>query len=724
MKKNAHKWNFIRAGGSNQADIRSGKDIENIGSLDAKLWSALSCPTSGLTLDNKTLSLIDTDGDGRIRRNEIVAACQWACARLKNADSLLAASESLPLAEIDDSDDEGKILIASAKEVLQNLGKSGATSISVADFADESAIFANSPFNADGIITELSCPDAETKAAFAEILACSTPKKDRSGLDGIDAADIAAFFDNAQAFIAWSDVPATNSSVKPFGEATAAAAATVAAVAEQIDEWFARARIMAYDTSVEATLQTQNVEKLAKASDPLDFDSLKKLPIVKLNTTATIDFSASVNPAYAAECAAFCNFLQDNYKTSVLTESVWGEIKARLSAFDEWIAAKPACANADVEHLRQIATADMRAKLSALIDADNARAKSVENIAAVERLVRYHRDLFVLLKNFVCFADFYAKDSSAIFQYGKLFIDRRVCELCVKVENPAAHAKMASLGYGYLAYLHCRRKGEADIDIVALVSAGDSDNLIVGRNGIFYDYLGRDWDATITNIVSNPIGISQAFFSPYKRLIAWASDFVSKQASQADKAVVADLTAPKADAKDKKIDIGTVAALGVAVGGITTAFGMVLDALFGLGYWLPLGLVGIVLAISLPSMFIAWFKLGMRNLAPILDGNGWAVNGKSVINISFGSHLTKVARLPRGSRVRADIFRERHTFRNALLCVVAAACVAAGALYYFGYFDSEKTECSAEAKPAEQSATAALAQSKPASAAQSAPAAK
>ena len=205
---------------------------------------------------------------------------------------------------------------------------------------------------------------------------------------------------------------------------------------------------MAYDTSVEATLQTQNVEKLAKASDPLDFDSLKKLPIVKLNTTATIDFSASVNPAYAAECAAFCNFLQDNYKTSVLTESVWGEIKARLSAFDEWIAAKPACANADVEHLRQIATADMRAKLSALIDADNARAKSVENIAAVERLVRYHRDLFVLLKNFVCFADFYAKDSSAIFQYGKLFIDRRVCELCVKVENPAAHAKMASLGYG------------------------------------------------------------------------------------------------------------------------------------------------------------------------------------------------------------------------------------------------------------------------------------
>ena len=42
---------------------------------------------------------------------------------------------------------------------------------------------------------------------------------------------------------------------------------------------------------------------------------------------------------------------------------------------------------------------------------------------------------------------------------------------------------------------------------------------MVGRNGIFFDRLGHDWDATITKIIENPISIRQAFFAPYKRAI-------------------------------------------------------------------------------------------------------------------------------------------------------------------------------------------------------------
>ena len=33
-----------------------------------------------------------------------------------------------------------------------------------------------------------------------------------------------------------------------------------------------------------------------------------------------------------------------------------------------------------------------------------------------------------------------------------------------------------------------------------------------------------------------------------------------------------------------------------------------------------------MLAISGPSMLIAWLKLRQRNIGPILDANGWAVN--------------------------------------------------------------------------------------------------
>ncbi len=47
-----------------------------------------------------------------------------------------------------------------------------------------------------------------------------------------------------------------------------------------------------------------------------------------------------------------------------------------------------------------------------------------------------------------------------------------------------------------------------------------------------------------------------------------------------------------------KFDVGVVAALGVAVGGITAALGMVMESFFGLGIWMPLGIVAPLLLIS------------------------------------------------------------------------------------------------------------------------------
>jgi hypothetical protein len=66
--------------------------------------------------------------------------------------------------------------------------------------------------------------------------------------------------------------------------------------------------------------------------------------------------------------------------------------------------------------------------------------------------------------------------------------------------------------------------------------------------------------------------------------------------------------------------------------------------------WMPVGALGLLLAISGPSMLIAWLKLRQRNVGPILDANGWSVNALAKINIPFGSALTKVAALPRGAR--------------------------------------------------------------------------
>src|ERR1700691_796933 len=96
-----HSWKFVRRSGLNQVSLETGADLLALDQLDQKLWVALSCPVRGLELDERTLALIDTDGDGRIRAPELIAAVNWAAARLVDPGDLLHGSEALPLKAID-----------------------------------------------------------------------------------------------------------------------------------------------------------------------------------------------------------------------------------------------------------------------------------------------------------------------------------------------------------------------------------------------------------------------------------------------------------------------------------------------------------------------------------------------------------------------------------------------------------------------------------------------
>jgi hypothetical protein len=92
---------------------------------------------------------------------------------------------------------------------------------------------------------------------------------------------------------------------------------------------------------------------------------------------------------------------------------------------------------------------------------------------------------------------------------------------------------------------------------------------------------------------------------------------------------------------------------------------------------MPLAIFGLMLLISGPAMIIAAFKLHQRNLGPLLDANGWAVNARARINLPFGATLTGLAILPEGAeRSLTDPYAERkhpvgfYLFLLALLLVL------------------------------------------------------
>src|SRR5271168_453884 len=106
QKEVKHTWKFFRTGGFDQVRLDSGADIAALDQLDQKLWVALACPTQGLEFDAKTLELIDTDKDGRIRAPELLAAVKWATSVLKSPERLIKGSPSLQLEDIDSASEE------------------------------------------------------------------------------------------------------------------------------------------------------------------------------------------------------------------------------------------------------------------------------------------------------------------------------------------------------------------------------------------------------------------------------------------------------------------------------------------------------------------------------------------------------------------------------------------------------------------------------------------
>jgi hypothetical protein len=667
-------WKFFRAGGFDQVKLETGADMLNLDNLDQKLWVALACPTTGLQFDSRTLAMIDTDKDGRIRAPELIAAIKWAGGLLKNPDDLVRRLSPLPLASINDSTPDGARILASAKQVLTNLGKPQETVISVDDTVDTGKILAQTAFNGDGVIVEASAADEETKAVIRDIIACLGSEIDRSGKPGVSQSKVDQFFTEADAFSVWWQKAETDKSLLPVGAGTEAAAVAVRAVKTKVDDFFARCRLAAFDSRALEAVNREEKEYLALAARDLTITSaeIAAFPLARIEAGKSLPLFEGVNPAWVGALATLSQAAVTpilGAKTA-LTEADWLALQDKLAAYLTWSGSKAGVCveKLGIARIRALLSSKAKETITALIAKDKAEDAHVSSITMVERLTRYVRDLHELSINFVNFKDFYQSESPAIFQVGTLYLDQRSCELTMRVEDAAKHATMAGLAGAYLAYCDCVRKGTGEkLSIVAVFSQGDDDNLMVGRNGIFYDRKGADWDATITKIVSNPISLRQAFWLPYKKFVRFIEEQVAKRASAADaasttklqgaavKVAEVDKTAvPPAKPEAKKIDVGTVAALGVAFGALGAFAAEVWKQVTGLASMGPMGLVwaflGVILLISGPSLILAYIKLRKRNLGPILDANGWAINARAKISVPFGAKLTEIAKLPPGSQ--------------------------------------------------------------------------
>ena len=661
-----YKWDFQNVGGTTRVQISKGEDIAHLAELDPKMWTVLSCPIKGLEIDEKSLAYMDCDGDGKLRINDVVATSKWITAALNNADLLLEGKDSIDLNDINQEDACGKKLHAAAKQILENLGKEG-TVVSLADTADIAAIFAKTRFNGDGVITEASSDDADVKAAIAAAVAATGGVADRSGAQGVNADQVEAFYKALADYVAWQEAVVA----APYGDKTDAVIAAYHALDAKVKDYFMRSSLASFSPESLASLdvQTSRIEAISADNLTGKTEEIATYPIVRITGKAEIDLTAPVNPAWAAQFATVVAAACEGKK--VLTEADWNAIGAEFAAYEAWKAAKAgACVEAlGLDAVKNFIAQDKKAALLELVAEDAALAEEAGNIEMVDKFLHIFRDFYRLLRNFVTLNDFYTKDRSvkAVFQAGTLLVDQRECRFCMNVVDMGKHSAAAASSGMFLIYCDCTTKTKpGKITIVAAMTVGEIGDLVVGKNAIYYDENGLEWDAVITKIVDNPISIAQAFWSPYRRMATAVENLINKSAAEKDAKMMKNATdkinaaptaVPAAAGADGKpaaasspFDIakyaGIFAAIGMAVGMIGTAVAGLVDSMQGMGWKLIFVFIGIILAISGPAMILAWLKLRRRNIAPLLNAHGWAVNASSKISIPFGETLTDIAKYP------------------------------------------------------------------------------
>lgn len=487
-------------GGVTRVRIQTAEDIRHLGELDKKKWTVLSCPTTGLEISSDSLSLMDLDGDGKLRVKEVIATAEYLCGALKDPETLFEQSDSIAIDNIADE---------SIKAVAEKLATDGKVNLAAVQAAIDAVTIEEKPIPAAPL-------EADVIAAYKE-----------------KQAEYAAYYEQ---------------------------------------------------------------EKLQKLG----------LAVIAEDTP------------------------------------------------------KPGMKEADFLKMgKQIADYEAAKAAAETANADALAAAKAEYMP-LRKLLLLHRDFYRLLRNFVTLEDFYDRNSRTIasFEAGTLIIDQRACKLCMRVNDPAKHDSQAPLSGMYLVYCNCvNQKSGKSMAIVAAVTQGEVNNLSIGKNAIFYDNDGLDYDATVTKIIDNPISIRQAFWTPYRKFSKWIEEKINKSAAEKDAKAFGDLTA-KADAaadpnaeKKPAFDIakfaGIFAAIGMALGMIGTALVEVGKGMEGLLWWQYIVIfVCILLVISGPSMIMAWLKLRRRNLAPVLNANGWAINADAIISVPFGRTLTEQVKFP------------------------------------------------------------------------------
>lgn len=584
---------FRRLGGMNQFVLQTDEEWQNLSKLDKKLWMALSCPIQGLEFSAETLALLDADGDGRVRVQDVKEAVEWLCERLIHPSRLAEGQAEVEIDNLKSDTPGGQQLVTAARLVLEKQNVPGVSAIRLDELEKVVAEASSYPFNGDGIVPPDSAPlekedvpiEKNMEKYIRLAISIVGAKKDASGKPGLDE-ELAKYLDDllSRAKNWRSKLRSAN---LPLGENTAEVWTLYNELKDKLDDYYCRCRLLAYAPEASAQINDDQLFQQSTQGNPennglLSGAVLENLPLARANMDCILDLQKGLNPAWEERLTNFVAQVGPLASISGLKmeEGQWKKIKSGFAEYSAILADKPvletppqdaqsvslagfdilclapagdplgrsylprdgnfALSSLSDQQLDEMLAPETASAFASLVSRDKA-APPLAAFQELRKLALFHANLYTFLNNFLSFTDFYTPEKKAIFQSGTLYLDGRACFLCVPVEDIDNHARLSEQSHLCLIYCACQRKdtdgAEASMTVAAALTVGNVASLIEGRHGLFIDNAGNEWDTRIIKILHNPISLEEAVWAPYIRLSNMVSEQVHKFIAAKDKAI-------------------------------------------------------------------------------------------------------------------------------------------------------------------------------------------
>lgn len=660
---------YRRYGGSLQVDIPTFDVLTEAVRIPPTQWIATACPLEGMSCDPRFLTLMDADGNGRIRVEEVRAAVDWTAQRLKDRRGADAGSDVLELAAISET---GAAPRGAAEMILRTLNAPDATRISLEQVRASDKALREAGKNGDGLVAPASLP--ERLRPLAEAIMASFPEvKNRAGQAGVDVGMVKRFREERAALLTHLG---QRDEVFTWGSASLEQARRVRELAPLLDGYFVQCRLVAAQPEAAASLKLRaervegalgDVAALGKAAEDL--------PIAPPEPSGVLVWARlHRGPAYerleSFRLGVAAPLLGDAER---LTDTAWRDLCARADAILAWQAkleASPVQKRMDM--LPGVQEVELDA-IEAVSREDLELKGTLDVIDELERLILYQRWLLTFANNFVSMPNLYMPKRRALMERGTLILGGRKYTLSVLAKDRAQHAALTGQGTTCILYVKVEPKeGGTSYEVAVPVTSGRSTELGVGKRGVFYDVDGKEHDATVTQVIRQPVSLWEAMTMPFLRIGAFITSKVEGLAAAGEKTFDTTLekgyaqtvaAAPPAPAPAAAPAAAPAGLAGVLAGGGIAFAALGSSLAFIATQVKSLTLVDLISAVTIiaivvmaPAGLLGWLKLRKRNLALLLEGSGWALNDRLMLTRDLASLVTRRPKLPKGAKVdRVDL---------------------------------------------------------------------